>query len=68
MPQEYDVRGSIWFGNIGIVRVKTEYDGYKYYMREGRGVNREEDEQYIATYGYPVYPSIINAFLSEKDG
>lgn len=60
----YNVVNSIWYGTIGIVKVKTEFGGTKYYMREAKGLNQDDDEQYIATYGYPVYPDVIKDFLS----
>lgn len=47
---------SIWFSPmggacIGIVLVETEYDGPVFYIGQGAGVNRENDEQRIARRG-----------------
>jgi len=62
---EYNVLESIWFNKIGIVCVQTEYDGIKYYIGQGQGLDMQQDEQHIATWGQPFYPNVINAFLSK---
>lgn len=44
-----------WFtnrdGSVGIVRVKTEYHGIKYYIGYANGLNEEQDAKYIADWG-----------------
>ena len=45
---QYEVLNSIWFGKIGIVEVKTLFNGIKYYIGKGNGLNQEDDEQHIA--------------------
>jgi hypothetical protein len=53
--KEMDVLGSVWFTNrnscIGIVRVKTEYDGIKYFIANTHGKNQKEDEEHVALWG-----------------
>jgi hypothetical protein len=52
-----DVR---WFcaghGNVGIVRVMTEYEGVRYYIGRCDGADEEVDSQYIADWGsrFPI--------------
>ena len=48
MSEKYDVVKSIWFNRIGIVKVQSQYFGFKYYRGEGKGLDQEEDEQKIA--------------------
>lgn len=50
----YEVTKSIWFDKIGIVEVKTQFNGIKYYIGTGKGTNQKEDEQHIAKLGKPV--------------
>ena len=43
-----------WFNNGGIVRVQTEDEGIKYYIRSidsGRNESEQEDAQFIADWG-----------------
>ena len=61
----YEVVNSIWFNHIGIVKVKTNYFGYKYYIGQGAGLDQDEDEQKIARNGMPVHKSLINEFFKE---
>ena len=52
MTEKRVILGSFWFSGCGVVRVKTEYDGIKYYIcgtREGR--TQKEDENLIANWG-----------------
>lgn len=46
---------AMWFcaghGNVGIVRVSTEYEGIKYYIGQCDGIDDEVDRQYIADWG-----------------
>jgi len=60
---KYKVLKSIWFDKIGIVKVQPEYGEPKFYMRQALGLDQAEDEQYIATYGYPVYPEALKEFF-----
>ena len=65
MAEKYNVEKSMWFNRIGIVKVKTDYFGYKYYIGQGVGLDQEEDEQKIARNGMPVHKSLINEFFKE---
>jgi hypothetical protein len=65
MTDKYEVVNSIWFNHIGIVKVKTNYFGNKYYIGAGTGLDQEEDEQKIARNGMPVSKSMINEFFKE---
>ena len=65
MAEKYNVENSIWFNRIGIVKVKTDYFGYKFYIGQGAGLDQEEDEQKIAKNGMPVNKTIINEFFKE---
>lgn len=47
---------SVWFNPmggacIGIVMVETQYDGIVFYIGQGAGVNKANDEQLIAERG-----------------
>ena len=65
MAEKYNVEKSMWFNRIGIVKVKTDYFGYKYYIGQGAGLDQEEDEQKIAKNGMPVNKTMINEFFKE---
>jgi hypothetical protein len=65
MAEKYKVVESIWFNHIGIVKVQTQSDVFKYYIGECVGLDQEEDEQKIARNGIPVHKSIINEFFKE---
>jgi hypothetical protein len=45
----------MWFcsghGNAGIVRVDTEIDGIRYYLGACKGVNEQDDKEWIAAWG-----------------
>jgi hypothetical protein len=43
-------------GNVGIVRVMTEYEGIRYYIGRCEGINEDVDSQYIADWGsrFPI--------------
>lgn len=67
-----DVR---WFcaghGNVGIVRVMTEYEGIRYYIGQCNGADEEVDSQYIADWGsrFPVEAGDVLFGLDEvKNG
>lgn len=65
MSEKYEVVKSIWFNHIGIVKVKTNYFGYKYYIGQGVGLDEAEDEQKIARNGMPVSKLMIDEFFKE---
>ena len=55
------VLDSIWFTQmggslIGIAKVQTEYDGVKYYIGTGSGMDQETDAMHIAETGakFPI--------------
>lgn len=56
---KYNVSQSIWYGNIGIVTVQTEYDGEKMYIGQASGFSKEDDEQYIAAWGVAFHPQVF---------
>lgn len=56
---EYKILESVWYGNIGIVKVQTEHDGIKLYIGVGEGLSQKEDELHIAAWGVPFYPEIF---------
>jgi hypothetical protein len=67
-----DVR---WFcaghGNVGIVRVMTEYEGVRYYIGRCDGEDEEVDSQYIADWGsrFPIEAGDVLFGLDEvKNG
>ena len=44
----------MWFcgrSNVGIVRVKDEYEGIKYYIGSPRGEDEDTDKMWIASWG-----------------
>lgn len=54
-----------WFNRGGIVRVQTDYDGIKYYIRsiDTRAIStEEEDANYIAEWGN-TFPSDVGDVL-----
>ena len=50
----------MWFNGVGIVRVQTDFDGIKYYIKgmDGMGIENteEEDAQLVADWG-STFPS-----------
>jgi hypothetical protein len=60
---EYNVIDSIWFGAIGIVRVRPEYGEDKFYIGASDGTNQRQDEQKIARSGMPYYSSAVERFF-----
>lgn len=67
---------SYWFTEmggtkpIGIVAVRTDHDGLKYYIGTGYGFDRELDEQRIAKKGarfHPKYIAEVLCALEDKD-
>ena len=65
MAEKYEVVKSLWHNHIGIVKIKTLYFGYKYYIGLGAGLDQEQDEQKIARNGMPVNKTMINEFFKE---
>lgn len=63
----YNVIDSVWFDKIGIVKVQTKYNGIKYYIGKGRGLDESEDEQFIAKLGMPVSKIVLKSFFKEED-
>lgn len=61
--EKYNVIDSVWFGVIGIVRVRPEYGPDKFYIGTGHGYNKEQDEQHIAEWGLPYYPEHLESFF-----
>lgn len=62
--EKYNVIDSIWFGAIGIVRVRPEYGDDKFYIGSGHGLVKEHDEQAIAMNGMPYYPQAVSVFCN----
>jgi hypothetical protein len=52
-----EILDSIWFGTIGIVKTRTDYDGIRFYIGKGQGFNKKEDEEWIADWGYTLNPN-----------
>jgi hypothetical protein len=61
---DYNVINSIWFGNIGIVRIRPLYGDDKFYIGTGDGYSQENDEQDIARSGMPYYPGVMEKFAN----
>lgn len=61
---DYNVIDSVWFGNIGIVRVRPEYGDDKFYIGTGIGDIQHNDEQAIAMRGMPYYPKALEGFFA----
>lgn len=61
---EYNVIDSVWFGVIGIVRVRPEHGEDKFYVGTGIGDNKYNDEQAIAMFGMPYYPQALESFFN----
>jgi hypothetical protein len=63
MEKKYNVIDSFWFGTIGIVKIDNGFEE-KWYIGEASGLNKEDDEQYIATFGKPFYPKTMEQFFN----
>ena len=70
-----DILGVRWFcaghGNVGIVRVMTEYEGIRYYIGSCDGADEEVDSQYIADWGsrFPIEAGdVLFGFDEVKNG
>lgn len=64
---DYNVIDSVWFGNIGIVRVRPEYGDDKFYIGIGAGDSQQTDEQAIAEWGMPYYPQALERFFDVRN-
>jgi len=63
----YNIVDTLWFNDIGLVKVYDEYVGYKYYIGKAKGLDEHEDAQSIAAWGTPVYPSVIQEMFGNED-
>jgi hypothetical protein len=63
----FDVTKSIWFNKIGIVQIQTQFNGVKYYIGEGKGIDQHQDEQHIAKLGAPVSQKMIVEFFKKEE-
>jgi len=66
MTHTYNVVSAVWFGTIGIVRVRPDYGDDKFYIGSGWGHDVKKDEQNIAEWGVPFYPTILENFFDQK--
>jgi hypothetical protein len=68
MEAEVNIIESVWFtlktgpGIIGIVKIDDGYN-VKWYMGTASGLDEKQDEQQIAKFGTPVYPSMLKQFF-----
>ena len=46
-----DVRWFTGRDTVGVVKVETEFDGIKYYIGVGKGLDEQSDMQYICDWG-----------------
>jgi hypothetical protein len=63
--QKVNVLESVWYGEIGIVKIDNGFE-IKWYIGRGQGINQERDEQWIAAYGMPFYPQMLEQFFNIK--
>jgi hypothetical protein len=63
----FDVKKSIWFNKIGIVQIQTKFNGVKYYIGEGKGIDEHKDEQRIAKVGTPISQKMIVEFFKKEE-
>jgi hypothetical protein len=56
---KFNVIDSYWFNKIGIVKVKTQFSGIKYYIHQIPGIDKHFDEQFIAKLGSPLTAEIL---------
>lgn len=56
-----EILGVMWYcaghGNVGIVRVLSSSGDIKYYIGQVDGHYPEEDKEWIASWGSPLYPN-----------
>jgi len=63
----YNVVSAVWFGTIGIVRVRPDHGADKFYIGSGLGHAVEKDEQNIAEWGMPFYPTSLENFFDTSE-
>lgn len=52
-----NVVDSYWYGNIGIVKTETPYMGVQFHIGVAKGVNKTENEKWIAQWGLAFNPN-----------
>lgn len=63
MSKSPQILDSIWFNDIGIVKVLTVNQEIKFYIGKTKlGNNQEQDEQHIAEWGMTVPPKLLFEF------
>lgn len=66
-----DIIDAKWFGGgtgyIGIIRVYDEYEGIKYYIGSGYGLDAEDDKKYIAKWGSTFNKESGNVLFGQDD-
>jgi hypothetical protein len=67
MTHTYNVVSAVWFGTIGIVRVRPDYGDDKFYIGSGLGHAVKKDEQHIAEWGMPFYPTSLENFFDTSE-
>lgn len=65
--EHYNVINSVWFGTIGIVRVRPEHGRDKFYIGTGHGHDQKADEQHIAEWGLPYHPENLETFFGTSN-
>ncbi len=65
MENKYNVVDSIWFNEVGIVKVLDDVGDAKYYIGKTSPTNatQEEDEQFIAAWGSEISIYIVKHFF-----
>lgn len=67
--EKANILESVWFSSlaemttIGIVKIDTGY-GLKWYIGVVEGLDQDYDEQYIAKWGTPIYPTTLKEFFN----
>ena len=67
MTHTYNVVSAVWFGTIGIVRVRPAHGDDKFYIGSGLGHAVKKDEQHIAEWGMPFYPKTLKNFFDTSE-
>lgn len=62
-----NVDDTMWFNLVGIVKVKDQYDGVKYYIKEVSGLDEYQDAQNIANWG-SSFPKDVGDLLFKQYG
>ena len=52
----------MWFNKVGIVRVETDYEGIKYFIKDVDGLNEEVDTWKTADWGN-TFPKVAGDAL-----